>query len=129
MKPIYLLFFVLCVPFNVFANWYVDYTLFEGSKKLIDNNEFSFNLANVKCTVSENDISKLVDGSYLERRKLTCDLGNNTYISTSAHCTFPTGILLGSASSLQITKDNVLQSVTLQCVSPKIASTREDCSN
>ena len=55
MKLVLLLFFIASVPLNALANWYVRYDMLGDSRNLIGDNEYSFELANVSCKVSESD--------------------------------------------------------------------------
>jgi len=115
MKLVLLLLFMASAPLNANANWYVDYSLYGDSEKLIGDNEYSFEWANVKCKVSKTEISELENGTSFEDRMLTCDLGNNIQVITSANCTVPQSLISKASSHLQFIIDNVLLSVSLRC--------------
>ena len=118
MKLVLLLFFMVCAQFNAHANWYVNNGLTGDSRKLIDDNEYSFELANVNCKVSKTDIKER-DNGISELRTLTCDLGNNTQVQKAVLCVVsPKFIPLGNSFYVQIIKDNILQSVSLTCLPP-----------
>ena len=96
------------------ASWYVEHTG-EGNKRIkINDSKYTFNMDDVACTVSETDFTRTGESSnyyIIESRQITCNLGHNIQVNTTANCDYPNAEL----THFNVFKEKAGYSVMLIC--------------
>ena len=83
------------IPSRIFSAWYIYDFQTSGQKREISNQAEEFMYGKIKCGVSETKFTRIEqsddnDGQIVEYRELYCHVAENTIVSVSVTCQYPT---------------------------------------